>query len=160
MWQSNYYGSGDKVDVHYDIYLFDLQNQEAALSGSKPVVVEKGPYAFKKYFNRFDVSWGDDGDTVTYTSQVFFMFNPDRTGGYTSNASHPTTTTSQTLYKQHNTIQSNAMEPNNTINSTPQNTHDTADILVSSLLSFALAVILSHSLISAHLCSCLLVPPP
>lgn len=80
VWQSNFFGSGDKSEVHYDVYLFDLQNHDAALSGSKPVVVERGPYAFKKYWNKFDISWSDGGDTVTYTNQVFFQFNPERSG--------------------------------------------------------------------------------
>jgi hypothetical protein len=80
VWQSNFFGSGDKTQINYDIYMFDLQNHDEALSGAKPVVVEKGPYAFKKYFNKFDISWSDDGDTVTYNSQSFFEFNPERTG--------------------------------------------------------------------------------
>mmetsp|Transcript_9558 Transcript_9558/g.17942 ORF Transcript_9558/g.17942 Transcript_9558/m.17942 type:complete len:704 (-) Transcript_9558:163-2274(-) len=79
VWQSNFFGSGDKTQIDYDIYMFDTQNPNEVLSGAKPVVVEKGPYAFKKYFNKFDISWSDGGDTVTYNTQNFYVFNPERT---------------------------------------------------------------------------------
>jgi hypothetical protein len=83
VWQSNFFGDADDDDkpiVHYDVYLFDLQNEHAALNGSRPIVSERGPYAFLEYYNKFDITWGDDGDTVTFNSQKFFIFNPERTG--------------------------------------------------------------------------------
>lgn len=81
VWQSNFFGdSDDPPVVNYDVYLFDLQNEHAALNGSRPIVAERGPYAFLEYYNKFDISWADDGDTVTFSSQKFFIFNPKRTG--------------------------------------------------------------------------------
>ena len=50
--QSNYYGSGDKTAISYKIYIFDVQNVAELLNGSRPVVVEQGPYAFHEYFNK------------------------------------------------------------------------------------------------------------
>jgi hypothetical protein len=79
IWQSNFYGHGDKPVVNYDVYIFDLQNPDDTLNGSKPIVVERGPYAFRSYYNKFDISWSKSGDTVTYSSQKFYVFNPDRT---------------------------------------------------------------------------------
>jgi hypothetical protein len=80
-WQSNYYNrDDDTVDINYDVYLFDVQNIPGLLSGQKPILVERGPYAYKEYFNKFDISWSDGGNEVTYTNQKFFVFNPERTG--------------------------------------------------------------------------------
>lgn len=80
IWQSNFYGSGKKPVIHYDIYIFDLQNPEESLNGSKPIVVEKGPYAFHEYYNKFDIYWKDDGNVVHYKSQRFYVFDAARTG--------------------------------------------------------------------------------
>jgi hypothetical protein len=80
IWQSNYYGSGTKPIIHYDVYIFDLQNPIDALNGSQPVVVEKGPYAFREYYNKFDIYWKDDGNIVHYKSQRFYVFDETRTG--------------------------------------------------------------------------------
>ena len=81
VWQSNFFGDADEPPViNYDVYLFDLQNEHLALNGSRPIVTERGPYAFLEYYNKFDISWTDDGDTVTFSSQKFFVFNPSRTG--------------------------------------------------------------------------------
>jgi hypothetical protein len=80
IWQSNFYGSGKKPIIHYDIYIFDLQNPAETLNGSQPVVVEKGPYAFHEYYNKFDIYWKDDGNVVHYKSQRFYVFDAARTG--------------------------------------------------------------------------------
>ena len=80
IWQSNIYGKGKKPIIHYDIYIFDLQNTESSLNGSKPIVVERGPYAFHEYYNKFDIYWSDDGNVVHYKSQRFYVFDASRTG--------------------------------------------------------------------------------
>lgn len=65
--------------ISYDVYYFDIQNPEEILQGEKPVVTQVGPYAFKEYFNKFDISWTDDGDTVTYNTQRYYVFDEERT---------------------------------------------------------------------------------
>ncbi len=66
--------------VHYDLYYFDLQNPVETLSGHRPVVVEVGPYAYNEYFYRFDITWSDDGDTVTFYNQRYYVFDQARSG--------------------------------------------------------------------------------
>ena len=79
-WQTNMKGDARKdLKIHYDLYFFDIQNPEAALTGEKMVVVEKGPYAFRKYYNKFDISWSDHGDKVTYNTQTQFHFDESLT---------------------------------------------------------------------------------
>jgi hypothetical protein len=78
-WQTNMYGEGDDLEVYYKTYFFDVQNPLEALQGAKPVVVEKGPYCYREYFQKFDISWSDHGDTVTYNNQRVYYFNEDCT---------------------------------------------------------------------------------
>ena len=82
IWQSNIYGHGgnSKPEIHYDVYIFDVQNPMESLNGSKPIVVERGPYAFHEYYNKFDISWSDGGNVVSYRSQRFYVFDEARTG--------------------------------------------------------------------------------
>ena len=79
-WQSNYYGKGKKKDINYDLYIFHVANPVESLNGSKPILVEMGPYAFQQYYNKFDIKWTHGGDRVQYRLQTFYIFNPDRTG--------------------------------------------------------------------------------
>jgi hypothetical protein len=80
IWQSNFFGKGDKNDISYDLYIFHVDNPEASLKGEKPMLVQMGPYAFKYYFNKFDVSFHNDGDQVQYRLQTFYIPNPEGNG--------------------------------------------------------------------------------
>ena len=42
-------------------------------------MVERGPYGFKEYYWKFDISWHDDGNVVEYLSQKYYIFDPDST---------------------------------------------------------------------------------
>jgi hypothetical protein len=79
-WQSNYYGKGKKRMISYQIFIFNVQNPVEALAGEKPIVVQQGPYAFNQYFNKFDIHWSDDGDTVQYRLQTFYVFDQANSG--------------------------------------------------------------------------------
>ena len=79
-WQSNIYGKGKKREINYQLYIFNVQNPVKALAGEKPILVQIGPYAFNQYFNKFDIKWTDDGDTVQYRLQTFYVFNKAASG--------------------------------------------------------------------------------
>ena len=73
-WVSNT-KDGD-FELYYKVFLFDIQNyQEVTFNRTKPVVTEVGPYAFREYFQRFDISWQDGGDTITYNTQKYYVFD-------------------------------------------------------------------------------------
>jgi len=75
-WQTN--TGPDDVKVSYKVYLFDLQNYyDASFNASKPAVSEVGPYTYSEYFNKFDISWSDDGNLVTYNTQKYYIFDPE-----------------------------------------------------------------------------------
>lgn len=79
-WQTNVEGPGEEIQIMYDVYYFDLQNPVGVLNGQKPALIELGPYAFNEYFNKFDITWSNDGDVVTYYTQKYYIFNQGRSG--------------------------------------------------------------------------------
>lgn len=79
-WHTNIYGDGDDIDVHFNVYFFDLQNPKETLQGQKPIVLEKGPYSYSEFFLKFDIEWADGGDTVTFNTQKYYIFNQENSG--------------------------------------------------------------------------------
>ena len=81
-WKTNIASSdadvSDQVNIHYDLYFFHVNNPDEILNGAKPILVEKGPYAYEEYYNKFDISWTDNGDVVRYNTQKYYLFNQDR----------------------------------------------------------------------------------
>ncbi len=83
VWVSNADGTaGEDIDGHYDIFLFHVVNPEDILNGAKPMVLEKGPYCFDEFYTKFDISFSEDGDVVTYNNYKRYIFNQDRTPQY------------------------------------------------------------------------------
>lgn len=62
------------------MWYFDIQNEADILNGAKPIVTEVGPYAYNEYFNKFDISWSDHGDTVTFYNYKYYIYDQSRTG--------------------------------------------------------------------------------
>lgn len=57
-----------------------------ALNGARPKLMQVGPYAYDEYYVKFDITWTDDGDTVTYGTQKYYLFDAEETGaGLTEN---------------------------------------------------------------------------
>lgn len=50
------------------------------LKGAKPILSEVGPYAYREYYQKFDIEWTDDGDTVTYNTQRYYIFDQANSG--------------------------------------------------------------------------------
>jgi hypothetical protein len=68
------------VKLKYKLYYFEVQNLEEALSGQRPKLVQIGPYAYDEYYVKFDISWMDDGDTVSFNTQKYYVYNQEETG--------------------------------------------------------------------------------
>lgn len=88
MWQTNANGVGfDKAKITMDLYYFEVQNpQEVLFSKAKPLVSEIGPYSYDEYYNKFDIEWLEDGDSVRYYTQKYYVYNSEKSGpGLTEN---------------------------------------------------------------------------
>mmetsp|Transcript_28012 Transcript_28012/g.47086 ORF Transcript_28012/g.47086 Transcript_28012/m.47086 type:complete len:810 (-) Transcript_28012:345-2774(-) len=80
-WQNNVESPGkDHVVINYDLFFFDIQNPEDALNGAKPKLMQRGPYSYREYYVKFDIEWSDGGDTVTYNTQKYYLWNAERSG--------------------------------------------------------------------------------
>ena len=65
--------------IAYDVYYFDVTNADAvAYAGARPVVVEKGPYAYREKYAKFDVDWRSGGKDVEYFERDWYEFDPSR----------------------------------------------------------------------------------
>ena len=64
------------------IYFFNLTNQEAFLSGrEKPRVEKIGPYVYTETIKKVDVSFDDDGDSVTFSDNKQYYFSQSLSNG-------------------------------------------------------------------------------
>jgi hypothetical protein len=65
--------------MKYNLYYFEVQNLAETLNGAKPKLAQLGPYAYDEYYVKFDIEFTDDGDTVTFNTQKYYVFNPAET---------------------------------------------------------------------------------
>eukprot|EP00475_Leptophrys_vorax_P020503 TRINITY_DN28055_c0_g1_i1.p1 TRINITY_DN28055_c0_g1~~TRINITY_DN28055_c0_g1_i1.p1 ORF type:complete len:628 (-),score=164.14 TRINITY_DN28055_c0_g1_i1:1804-3666(-) len=65
--------------INFDLYVFNVENPTEAANGQKLKVREVGPYAFKEYRVKHNVTYYDDGNIASYYEQRYFVFNPERT---------------------------------------------------------------------------------
>ena len=50
------------------------------LQGARPKLMQVGPYAYDEYYVKFDIKFSDHGDTVSYNTQKYYIFNQEETG--------------------------------------------------------------------------------
>ena len=53
------------IELYEKVYFFNVENEEAMLQGEKPVLVERGPYTWRKWTDRFA------GEPGAYTGPIF-----------------------------------------------------------------------------------------
>ena len=68
------------VQIKYNLYYFQVQNMAEALNGARPKLMQVGPYAYDEYYVKFDIVWTDGGDTISYNTQKYYLFNQAETG--------------------------------------------------------------------------------
>lgn len=51
-----------------------------ALDGERPKLMQVGPYSYDEYYVKFDIVWTDGGDTVSYNTQKYYLYNQGETG--------------------------------------------------------------------------------
>ncbi|XP_041107147.1 lysosome membrane protein 2-like [Polyodon spathula] len=67
--------------VYMQYYFFNLTNAEAVLQGGKPAVEEIGPYTYREYRPRENVTFLENGTMVSALSPKTFVFRRDMSSG-------------------------------------------------------------------------------
>jgi len=73
------------VNPTMKVYFFNLTNEEAFLHGrEKPKVNKIGPYVYVEEIHKVNVTFGDEGDTVTFSDNKTYFFSPSLSTGLDS----------------------------------------------------------------------------
>ncbi|XP_069789559.1 scavenger receptor class B member 1 isoform X6 [Narcine bancroftii] len=68
------------VPFYMSVYFFHVVNPDAILLGKKPVIVQRGPYVYREYRPKGNITFNDNY-TVSYRSYRQFHFVPERSAG-------------------------------------------------------------------------------
>lgn len=66
------------LKLYMDIYLFNWTNPEDFLNHStKPIFEEIGPFRFREYPEKINITWNDHNSTVSYRQISTFYFDEE-----------------------------------------------------------------------------------
>ncbi|XP_069880983.1 scavenger receptor class B member 1 isoform X4 [Dipodomys merriami] len=68
------------VPFYLSIYFFEVINPDEILKGEKPLVQERGPYVYREFRHKTNITFNDN-DTVSFREHRSFQFQPDRSRG-------------------------------------------------------------------------------
>lgn len=68
------------VPFYLSIYFFDVMNPKEILQGEKPEVRERGPYVYREFRHKSNITFNGN-DTVSFLEYRSFQFQPDRSSG-------------------------------------------------------------------------------
>nr|AAC23892.1 type II pneumocyte CD36-related class B scavenger receptor [Rattus norvegicus] len=68
------------VPFYLSVYFFEVVNPSEVLNGQKPVVRERGPYVYREFRQKVNITFNDN-DTVSYIENRSLHFQPDRSQG-------------------------------------------------------------------------------
>uniref|UniRef100_A0A452QIK2 Scavenger receptor class B member 1 n=1 Tax=Ursus americanus TaxID=9643 RepID=A0A452QIK2_URSAM len=71
------------VPFYLSVYFFDIVNPDAILLGEKPQVQERGPYVYREFRHKSNITFNDN-DTVSFLEYRSFQFQPDKSHGLES----------------------------------------------------------------------------
>ncbi|MFX1420588.1 MAG: hypothetical protein ACFE9N_16955, partial [Promethearchaeota archaeon] len=74
-WISNDYPGA--IPMYKRFYLWNLTNPRGVIDGYKPEYVEIGPYVYREYSTKYDVSFSPNWDEVSYKQYSTYIFNPE-----------------------------------------------------------------------------------
>ncbi|XP_065746667.1 scavenger receptor class B member 1 isoform X7 [Phocoena phocoena] len=73
------------VPFYLSVYFFDVVNPNEILQGQKPQVRERGPYVYREFRHKSNVTFNDN-DTVSFLEYRSFQFQPDKSRGLESDS--------------------------------------------------------------------------
>ncbi|KAJ6650638.1 hypothetical protein lerEdw1_005562 [Lerista edwardsae] len=68
------------VPFYFHVYLFEVPNWRAVLRGGKPELRQRGPYVYREYRSKTNITFHENG-TVSYLETRQFLFRPDLSNG-------------------------------------------------------------------------------
>nr|XP_022900239.1 sensory neuron membrane protein 2-like [Onthophagus taurus] len=69
------------VGIEFKIYLFHVKNwREVTFEGAKPEVEEKGPYVYKEFRRKENITYDEAEDSLTYIQYTRFEFDEELSG--------------------------------------------------------------------------------
>ncbi|XP_008572508.1 PREDICTED: scavenger receptor class B member 1 isoform X1 [Galeopterus variegatus] len=71
------------IPFYFSVYFFDVLNPNEILKGEKPQVQERGPYVYREFRHKSNITFNDN-DTVSFLEYRSFHFQPDKSGGLES----------------------------------------------------------------------------
>ncbi|XP_058897049.1 scavenger receptor class B member 1 isoform X2 [Kogia breviceps] len=71
------------VPFYLSVYFFDVINPKEILQGQKPQVQERGPYVYREFRHKSNITFNDN-DTVSFLEYRSFQFQPDKSRGLES----------------------------------------------------------------------------
>lgn len=71
------------IPFYFSAYFFDIVNPDEILKGEKPQVRERGPYVYREFRHKRNITFNDN-DTVSYREYRNFQFQPDMSNGLES----------------------------------------------------------------------------
>ncbi|XP_072406679.1 lysosome membrane protein 2-like isoform X2 [Chiloscyllium punctatum] len=68
--------------IYMQFYFFNVTNPEEVLNGGKPFLEEKGPYTYREYKPKENVTFLDDGQKVSAITTKTYVFVPELSNGH------------------------------------------------------------------------------
>ncbi|XP_044258698.1 sensory neuron membrane protein 2-like [Tribolium madens] len=68
--------------IIFKVYFFNVENVDEIYKGAKPVIKEKGPYAYKQYRRKTILDVNEEEDTISYTQKERFEFDQEASGNF------------------------------------------------------------------------------
>merc|ERR1712045_1015555 len=74
-------GIDPPVNPRLKIYVFNFTNPDEFLTGAKPKFEELGPYVFSDEWEKTDIEWKDNDESIEYNQLRYFKFLPNESVG-------------------------------------------------------------------------------
>ncbi|XP_039735185.1 scavenger receptor class B member 1 isoform X1 [Pteropus medius] len=71
------------IPFYFSAYFFDIVNPNEILQGEKPQVRQRGPYVYREFRRKSNITFNDN-DTVSFLEYRSFQFQPDKSNGLES----------------------------------------------------------------------------
>eukprot|EP00475_Leptophrys_vorax_P002772 TRINITY_DN1156_c0_g1_i1.p1 TRINITY_DN1156_c0_g1~~TRINITY_DN1156_c0_g1_i1.p1 ORF type:complete len:665 (+),score=194.05 TRINITY_DN1156_c0_g1_i1:59-1996(+) len=74
-------GESGVPDTFYQMWVWNVENPQEAANGSEKIRLrEVGPYTFREYRKKINVTFSDDGNVVQYYQYQYYVFDQEKSG--------------------------------------------------------------------------------